>query len=537
MTSLPENYRDIITRLKEQIRAARIRAAFAANATMLQLYWEIGNSILGMQASQGWGSKVIDNLSTELRMEFPDFKGLSVRNLKYMVTFARLFPLFGQQHAAQIGELSEAEKLQAIGQQAAAQLLWGHLQLVMDKAENEQERLFYIQKCLDNGWSRPVLAAQIESKLHLRQGKSLSNFKETLPPSVSDLVQETIKNPYIFDFVLSSEVVRERDLENALTRHIKSFMLELGRGFAYVGRQKNLVVDGDDFFLDLLFFNYELNCFVVFELKVGEFKPEYAGKLNFYVNAINQQIKAPTHAPTIGVLLCKTPNETVVRYALSGIENPIGVSEFGLNTALPDNLKGEIPTVEEFEAEIEKELREHISPADKKLQEIKAMMASLNQPKVQEKRNPENTLRVLQEMVFPLRAGLQAKLQEITTVFEAQEWMVWTSNQGFETDQALLDWLAANNYTHEFRLEIRLSGFMPAGPKAFNIWKRCTIWLQDYVYVIGTDQHLPQNALLTKLYHELPNQLEWSELIDQMALPILEEIEVKLKEVKGVGHE
>ncbi|MFN8342907.1 MAG: PDDEXK nuclease domain-containing protein [Cyclobacteriaceae bacterium] len=381
MSLLPSNYGSVVTALKERIRNARQRAVLSVNKELTLLYWEIGEMIITLQGTQGWGAKVIQQLSVDLRTEFPDFKGLSERNLKYMATFARRFPQFGQQPAAQI-ETNDSQVV-IMRQQLAAQLPWGHLQVLMDKVTDETKVDFYLAKCVENGWSRAILNEQIKSSLYDRQGTAITNFNERLPHSQSDLAQQTLKNPYLFDFISLSDQARELDVERALIEHLKDFMLELGRGFAYVGRQKNINVQGDDFFLDLLFYNYIMHCFVVFELKVSDFRPEFAGKLNFYVNAINQQIKGPDDKPTIGVLLCKTPNETVVRYSLQGIESPIGVADYQLAKALPAQLTGEIPTVEELETEIDKEYEELKSPGEKKWDSIKKKLASLNQPKAE----------------------------------------------------------------------------------------------------------------------------------------------------------
>ncbi|MEQ8423891.1 MAG: PDDEXK nuclease domain-containing protein, partial [Cyclobacteriaceae bacterium] len=372
MSSLPSNYQQIINSLKEKIRRARFKASLAVNKELVATYWEIGCVILEQQKKEGWGAKVIDRLSSDLRAEFPEFKGLSVRNFKYMRAFAEAYPEFGmgQQPAAQM-QTGHNNPSITIVQQLAAQLPWGHHQILLDKVKEPSQRLFYIQHCAENGWSRNILAEQIASNLYERQGNAITNFKDTLPDLQSDLAQQTLKNPYVFDFLGLGEEVKERELENALIQHLKSFMLELGKGFAYVGRQKNLVVEGDDFFLDLLFYNYLLRCFVVFELKVGEFKPEFAGKLNFYVNTINDQLKGKDDQPTVGVLLCKTPNETVVRFSLQGIESPIGVADYQLAQALPQQLKTEMPTVEELEAEIDKEYEELKNPTEKKWEELK----------------------------------------------------------------------------------------------------------------------------------------------------------------------
>ncbi len=276
-------YQQILNGLKDKIRQARFKAALTANAQLLAIYWEVGQAILNQQKEEGWGTKVIDTLSFDLKLEFPDMKGLSVRNLKYMRAFAEAYPdfLFVQQAAAQIKTRKKATEIvqqaaaqfqlnnniaPAILQQAAAKLPWGHHQLILDKVKHQQEKYFYIQKCIENSWSRSVLSLQIDNKLFERQGKAINNFNNTLPDIDSDLAKETFKSSYIFDFLTLSEEAKEKDVERALMLHLKKFMLELGRGFSYVGNQFNLVVEDDDYFLDLLFYNIHLKCYVVFDL-------------------------------------------------------------------------------------------------------------------------------------------------------------------------------------------------------------------------------------------------------------------------------
>jgi predicted nuclease of restriction endonuclease-like (RecB) superfamily len=242
------------------------------------------------------------------------------------------------------------------------QLSWYHHITLLDKVKEPAARLFYIEQTVKNGWSRSIMVLQIESQLHLRQGKAITNFDKTLAPPQSDLAKETLKNPYLFDFLSLGAEMQESELEKALLLHIKKFLLELGRGFAYVGNQFNIVVEEDDYFLDLLFYNYHLHCFIVFELKVGKFKPEYAGKLNFYINTVDEQIKGRADKPTIGVLLCKTPNDTMVKYALKGIKTPIGIADYEFAKALPRNLKSELPSIEELEAVLETEAKKFEKP-------------------------------------------------------------------------------------------------------------------------------------------------------------------------------
>ncbi|NTW32917.1 MAG: DUF1016 domain-containing protein [Bacteroidetes bacterium] len=386
-------YFEILNNLKEKIRQARIKAIYTANTQLLVMYWEIGNAILQQQQAYGWGAKIVDRFSVDLKTEFPDFKGLSVRNLKYMRSFAEAYPDFYtivQPHAAQLQStnnqsnefkqeiIAQTKSIHNIAfvQQLAAQLPWGHHQLLLDKVKNYQQRLFYMQNCVENSWSRNILASQIENELIKRQGKAISNFKDILPALDSDLVRETFKNPYVFDFLMLGEEAKEREVERALMQHLKKFMLELGKGFAYVGNQFNIEVKNDEYFLDLLFYNYHLHRFVVFELKVGNFKPEYAGKLNFYINTVDGQIKNIKDDGTIGILLCKTPNELVIRYSLQGIKTPICVSEYYLKKGLPKVLKTELPSIEELEAEINNEYKGLKSSAKKKLGSIKRKITS-----------------------------------------------------------------------------------------------------------------------------------------------------------------
>jgi len=359
-----KQYFKILDRLKLKIRQAQIKAALSVNAQMLEIYWDIGNTILQEQKKQGWGSKIVERFSSDLKLTFPDIKGFSVRNLKYMRAFADAYPEFNayvqlppvkvQAALAQ----NKQQKLSQIVQVPLAQITWYHHIALIDKVKTTHERLFYAKMAVENGWSRDVMVMNIESDLYNRKGKAISNFNKTIPPFESDLLIETFKNPYVFDFLTLGERAKEREIEKALIQHLKKFMLELGKGFAYVGNQFNIVVNDDDYFLDLLFYNYRLHRFVIFEIKVGDFKPEYAGKLNFYINTVDGQIKGDKDDSTIGILLCKTPNELVVHYTLKGIKTPIGVSEYMLKKGLPKVLKTDMPSIKELEAEIENEFKE-----------------------------------------------------------------------------------------------------------------------------------------------------------------------------------
>lgn len=333
-----EDYKQFLQDLKKRIQSAQIKAALSVNRELVLLYWQIGREILERQKAEGWGAKVIEQISKDLRSEFPEMKGFSSRNLKYMRKFAEVF--------------SDEEFVQ----QLAAQIPWFHNCVILDKTKTLEEREFYIYKTIENGWSRNILVLQIESKLFERQGKAVTNFDLTLPKPQSDLAKQLLKDPYNFDFLTLHDEAVERDLENALIENIRKFLLELGVGFAFVGNQYHLEVGGQDFYIDLLFYHLKLRAFVVIELKMTEFKPEYAGKLNFYLSAVDDLIKHESDAPSIGLILCKSKNGVVAEYALRDVKKPISVSEIQLLEELPKNLKGTLPTIEEIEAELNEEV-------------------------------------------------------------------------------------------------------------------------------------------------------------------------------------
>jgi predicted nuclease of restriction endonuclease-like (RecB) superfamily len=337
MTELSFNTAEYIawlTGLKSRVEQARQRAALSVNRELVSLYWQIGREILERQRRQGWGAKVVDQLARDLRAAFPDMRGFSPRNLKYMRT------------------LAEAWSDEEFVQQPVAQLPWSHVVTLLDKLKAPEAREWYAAKSIEHGWSRHVLVMQIESRLQERQGSAVTNFPNRLPPPQSDLARDALKDPYIFDFLGLTESAQERDIENALTRHITRFLLELGTGFAFVARQYRLEVAGDEFFIDLLFYHLKLRCYVVVELKATPFRPEYAGQLNFYLSAVDAQVKGPEDQPTIGLLLCKENNRLVAEYALRGIANPMSVAEYQLLRDIPAPLMPDLPSIEQIEAEL-----------------------------------------------------------------------------------------------------------------------------------------------------------------------------------------
>ncbi|MCQ6958421.1 PDDEXK nuclease domain-containing protein [Mucilaginibacter aquariorum] len=341
-----KNYLSFLGKLKNDIEQARLKAVLTVNEQLLELYWKIGNNILIQQNAEGWGTKIIDKLSADLKSSFPDMSGISPRNLKYMRAFADAYPEFVQVPLAQI------KNSDAIVQVPLAQLPWYHHITLLDKVKNKEERIFYIKQAVQFGWSRNLLVNQIENDLYSRKGKAVTNFSATLPPIQSDLAKEIFKDPYKFDFLNLAENHFERELEDGLVGHMTKFLLELGNGFSYVGRQYPLQIGGEDYYIDLLFYHLRLRCFVVIELKAGKFIPEYAGKLNFYLNAVDGMLKHQHDQPTIGILICKEKNKIVAEYALKGLEKPIGISEYHLTKAIPTDLKDSLPSI----ADIEKNL-------------------------------------------------------------------------------------------------------------------------------------------------------------------------------------
>ena len=328
-----DGYASLLAELKERIRTDRLKAAVAVNEELILLYWSIGRDILDRQTAGGWGARVIDRLAADLRRDFPEMTGLSPRNLKYMRAFAEAFP--------------ERE----IVQQVVARLPWGHAIKLVESVKSPEQRIWYARQAAEYGWSRNVLAHQIDSDLFARQGKALTNFGRTLPAPQSDLAQELIKDPYSFDFLSLGPEITERELEQGLLEHLRALILELGKGFAFVGSQYHLEIGDQDYYLDLLFYHLRLRCFVVVELKIEEFKPEFAGKMNFYLSAVDDQLRHKSDAPSIGIVLCKGKNEVIVEYALRDSSKPMGVAEYRLSAALPESLQAELPTEAEFARE------------------------------------------------------------------------------------------------------------------------------------------------------------------------------------------
>jgi predicted nuclease of restriction endonuclease-like (RecB) superfamily len=331
----PQGYADWLAELKTRIHTSQQRALLAVNRELVLLYWQIGHDILQRQAEQGWGAKVIDRLARDLRAAFPETKGFSPRNLRYMRAFAEAWP--------------DA----SIVQEVLAQLPWYHQLALLDKLPDPETRHWYADRAIQHNWSRNVLVMHIEMRLMERSGHAQTNFETLLPSPQSDLARESLKDPYRFDFLGLSKEADERAIETALVTHVTDFLLELGAGFAYVGRQVLLNVGGDEFFIDLLFYHLTLRCYVVIELKAGEFKPEHLGQLGFYLTAVDAQFKHEQDQPSIGLLLCKSKNKVVAEYALRDNSRPLGIAEYQLLADLPERLQISLPSIEDIERELQ----------------------------------------------------------------------------------------------------------------------------------------------------------------------------------------
>ena len=346
------DYKQWLIEIKQTFQHVQLKAAVRVNSTLLEFYWQLGTKIVEKQKNSAWGDGFLKRLSCDLSAEFPEVKGFSLRNLKYIRQWYGFYQeqlSIGQQPVAQLSNVLSDNNKTIITQ--LFQIPWGHNIAIMTKSQDHNEALFYVRNTLTHGWSRSVLIHQMESRLWLREGKAISNFSKTLPEIQSDLAQQTLKDPYLFDFLALTKNYNERELEQGLVEHITQFLLELGAGFAYVGKQVLLQVGERDFYLDLLFYHTQLHCYVVIELKTTDFEPEHAGKLNFYIKAVDAQLKQKDDSATIGILLCKNKDKLVAEYALNGINKPIGVSEYQLTQSLPDKLKSRLPSTEEIEAE------------------------------------------------------------------------------------------------------------------------------------------------------------------------------------------
>lgn len=339
-----KEYKKFLVELKEKVKNSQLKAAIKVNYELLNLYWELGKKITEKQKEYSWGDSFISNLSNDLKKEFPDMKGFLVQNLKNI----RYWYLFYAEYLIGLQPVSQLKKIE----NKIKSIPWGHNQRIMYKCKSVREAIFYVEKTIENGWSRTILEHQIDSKLYERLGSAISNFDSRLPKVQSELAKQTIKDPYNFDFLTLRDKYDERELEDALVKQITSFLLELGTGFSYIGRQVHLKVGDSDFYIDLLFYHVKLHCYVVVELKTEKFKPDFAGQLNFYVTAVNRDLKSQEDNQTIGILICKDKDNVVAEYSLANISQPIGISKYEISKLLEKEYKSSLPSIEEIEQSI-----------------------------------------------------------------------------------------------------------------------------------------------------------------------------------------
>lgn len=501
----PNNYLSIVADLKNKIRQAKTRAALSVNKELLQVYWDIGNILLEQQKTEAWGSKIIKRLAADLRSEFPELKGLSERNLLYMRKFASSYPnLFTQQAAAQFKTVDSQQFIKV--QQAAAQLPWGHHQVILDRAKTTEEQHFYILKCAQNAWSRDVLIHQIESALHNRQGALSNNFDITIPEYAGELTQQLFKDPYNFDFLSLGEQAKERDLENALMAHVEKMLLELGEGFALMGRQKKLLAGEKEYIIDLLFYHTKLRRYIVIELKIGEFLPEYISKMNLYLSLADEQFKGTHDEQSIGLILCKTKDKIVAEYALRDTNKPIGIAEYKINQLLPADIKGELPSVEEIEQKLDEELQQPLNPTDARLKAVKEKLKSLKTEAIQ----TAVTYQILQHLfnngIKPLFIRIINRMMtEFAEDFYSQS-VSWNIGNTIANDLQIVEknwrseeYLKSNKQIY---FHYKLNGFKKGGANDFNEYLQLNFLWEEYYYSLTLSGHNNNQPLLKKMYHQ-----------------------------------
>lgn len=529
-------YGELLNKLKEKIKTAQQKAMLAVNNELLSVYWEIGNAILDQQHQEGWGAKVIDRLAADLSAEFPEIKGFSLRNIKYMRAFAEAYPHF-LHHVAntELPENKPNEFMQAplaqinnpanstIVHDALAQLKttekdnltflqvplakisWYHHITLLDKVKDSATRYFYIQKTVDNGWSRNTLVHQIESGLHKTQGALVNNFSNTMPAYQSELTTQMFKDPYNFDFIMLGEQAKERDLENALMTHVTKVLLELGAGFAFMGRQKRFEAGGREFFIDLLFYHTKLRRHIIIELKIGEFEPEYVSKMNLYLGLADDQLKGEYDEPAIGLILCKTNNKIVAEYSLRDTSKPIGIAEYKIAERLPDNIKGELPSIEEIEQRVDEEIKEAQSPIDERLQALKNKIKNLKTDEIQTPATFELLSKLYQTGLRVLFMELMHTLKVFDEYFYSISFHWDCSTKNFNALEDVDEfWKMEENLQQifEFKFQMRLDGFRKAGTERCGTTRALIFRIDTYFYSFSFVNYNNQQPFLKKLYHQ-----------------------------------
>jgi predicted nuclease of restriction endonuclease-like (RecB) superfamily len=524
-----DNYGFILHQLKEKIKAARAKAIWSVNKALLSVYWEIGNAILEQEEQQGWGARIVEKLALNLKFEFPDMKGLSPRNLRFMRDFSVAYPLFLilQQTAAK-NELPESQ-VDIILQQAAAKLPWGHHQVILIKLKTLEERCFYIQKTFENGWSRSILEHQIEGGLYKSQGSLSNNFKHTLPSNQSGLTLQVFKDPYNFDFIMLGEKAKERDLESALMTHLTKVLLELGSGFAFMGRQKRFEIAGKEFFIDLLFYHTKLRRHIIIELKVGEFEAEYISKMNLYLGLADDQLKGELDEPAIGIILCKTNNKVIAEYALRDSQKPIGIAEYKIAEFLPDDIKGELPSISEIEQRMDEEIKDNLSSKELRLMALKEKIKSISNQELQTPVDEKIANIILKNYLFPLYNHLLFQLTDAFGHYFLSQTKSWTHNGSIVYNLSDLEVYYENHenikHLREIEFSCQFKGFKKAGTEDYSEWLSLKFEISTYWYGFTIVNYNNQQPFLKKLYHEVFTEQDKLTITDLLMNQMIDRME------------
>ncbi|MDB5016712.1 MAG: hypothetical protein JWQ84_1544 [Mucilaginibacter sp.] len=523
MIILSEAYKQTLLTLKNKIRQAQSKIVLTANIQMLAIYWEIGEFIIQLEKQKDWGSKIIDQLSADLKNEFPELKGLSPRNLRYMRNFYVNWP-----ELSLLQQTNGLPVVDIILQQPVAKLPWGHICILNDRVKTNKERGFYAIKTAENNWSRNMLLNQIDSGLFNRQGKLQHNFNNALPELQGDLANELFKDPYKFDFFQLSEEAKERDLEDALITHLQKFLTELGKGFAFVGRQERFEKGGHEYFIDLLFYHTKLHSYIALELKTGEFKPEFAGKMNFYLSVIDEDLRSTGDNPSIGLILCKNKNKITAEYALRDMQKPMGIAEYQFTDAIPQNLKGELPSIEDLEFEMEKTIELNQKPYEKQLDKLKMLISNLNHEELQEKKSNEAIFKLFNEILPKLvEKSNRVLIESIYPLFDSYILNRTINNDTFEFYTSVdLEMIMGKGTVDQIGLALRLMGLKKAGTKAFSITQNFLIFLYDYHYEIGGTS---ENPWYKRLYHQVWEEKDIEQISERWVEIVIGEITKRIE--------
>lgn len=528
-SELRTTYTNILYDLKEKIRQARLRAAIAVNSELLKVYWEIGDAISKQETSEGWGSKIVEKLAKDLRLEFPDMKGLSTRNLRYMRDFAQAYPQFTI--LQQIVAKSDMDENQPsiILQRSVAKLPWGHNCTILDKLSALEERAFYAHKSVQNGWTRDMLVNYIEGGLFKRQGALTNNFGLTLPAYQSGLAIQLFKDPYHLDFIMLGDEAKERDLENALMNHITKLLLELGDGFAFIGRQKRFEAGGKEFFIDLLFYHTRLRRYVVIDLKIGEFEAEFVSKMNLYLGIVDDNLKGQYDEFSIGLILCKTKNKIIAEYALRDSNKPIGIAEYKVGAMLPEDIKGELPSIEELEQKLDKELQQQQNPIEPRLKAIREKLRALNSDEIRTPVTFPILLNLFESGLKPLYQEIISKLQIFDEEFYSKIFSWSCANKSIVNFEQLEEfWKDESQLRKEHMLSFwyNLRGFKKAGTENYSEHLQLNFIIETYWYGFSLNNHNDREPFLKKLYHQPITKEDINLIVRAIMNKVMDSIEV-----------